>query len=189
MFDWMRIPSHATCVFSGYRFSIYQREQVQFDGSYKTFEAVKRFDSVQGIWITGNSIILPYEIQPNDASRNYWLWWWMIEDGEDIVNAIKREFLEETWMAASVQFWQTLQKSWSIQWQEHYFLIHATKKIAEPTWDAWWEQIIQKSLSFDEFIEVVVAPWFRNGNFASYVIKEFILPNKKDALHALLFWW
>jgi hypothetical protein len=43
---------------------VWQWQQEMFDGSFQTFEIAKRFDGVQAVWIDGDRIILPKELQP-----------------------------------------------------------------------------------------------------------------------------
>ena len=59
------IPKSAKCVFKGLFFQTYQWQQKQFDGTYATFEAVKRRPTVQIIATVGDKIILLKEEQPN----------------------------------------------------------------------------------------------------------------------------
>ncbi len=183
----VKIPEWANCVRKGKLFSAWQWNQEQFDGSTKIFEWMKRFDSIQWIVVEWDKIILPYEIQPARSEWNYGLWGWMLEEWEIPDEAMAREFLEETGMIWDMVFWKTLPKTWYISREEHIYIIRNTKKIQEISLDTGWEKIESKTMSFDEFMEILIAPWFRNSTFANAMIREYVLTGKQDEFKQLLF--
>lgn len=180
------IAEGAKCVFQGIRFDIYQREQKQFDGSYRTFECVKRFDSVQGVLIDWDKICIPEEIQPWWNTKKIWLWWWVLEVWEEPIDAMRREFLEETWFSADISYRTNIWSDGYVKRDEHFFLLKNPKKITEPVRES-WESIALKYFSFDEFIQVVSDVKFRNRFFADYIIRTYILPGKLHELQSFLF--
>lgn len=59
------IPKNAEPVFIGNQFTIYQWEEVLFDGSKAVFEAAKRSDSVKAIAVTElGTVLVNKEEQP-----------------------------------------------------------------------------------------------------------------------------
>jgi len=60
----MKLPANASKVFDGILFNIYQRQQEQFDGSFKTFECAERGDVVKSIPIIGDKILISRDEQP-----------------------------------------------------------------------------------------------------------------------------
>lgn len=52
----MKIPINARRVFKGIIFDVYQWEQKMFDGNFKTFEMLKRPNTVEIIAIRDNKI-------------------------------------------------------------------------------------------------------------------------------------
>jgi len=90
----VKIPDHASKVFSGVIFDIYQWEQEMFDGSVATFEAGRRASTVIVIPVVGDSIALTHERQPTKD-------WFIdmvsgrIDTGEEPLTAAKRELEEE----------------------------------------------------------------------------------------------
>lgn len=59
------IPPHAKRVFKGILFDVYQWQQKQYDGSYKTFEKIKRSDTVSVIPVTAEGkFIITHQEQP-----------------------------------------------------------------------------------------------------------------------------
>lgn len=137
--------------------------------------------------IEWDAIVLPYEIQPARTEWNYGLWGWMLEEWEVPDEAMAREFLEETGMIWDITFWKTLSKTWYVSRDEHFYIIRNTKKVQAPTPDAWWEKIEIKKMSFDEFVAILIAPWFRNSTFANAMIREYILPGKQEEFKKVLF--
>jgi hypothetical protein len=63
------MPSAAKMVFKGVIFDVYQWEQKVFDGSYRTFEKIKRQDTVMILPVTNDKkIILTEQEQPGKGS-------------------------------------------------------------------------------------------------------------------------
>lgn len=183
----VKIPEGAKCAWKWKLFSVWTRNQEMFDWSTKIFEWVKRFDSIQWIVVDGENIILPYEIQPARSEWNYGLWGWMLEEWEIPAEAMAREFLEESGMIWDIVFWKNLSKEWYISRDEHFYIIKNIKKVQAPMTDPWWEKIEIKIMSFDEFLQILVAPWFRNSTFANAMIREYILPGKQEELKKVFF--
>ncbi len=59
-----KIPEDATKVFSNRFFEVYEKEVKQFDGSYKTFERVRSYDTAKAICVVDDKIIIEHEEQP-----------------------------------------------------------------------------------------------------------------------------
>lgn len=90
-----KIPNHAKKVFSGVFHDVYQWEQEMFDGSFQTFEGLKRKDAVTILAITtDNKIIINNEEQPT-VGRFISLPGGNSE-GNGFLNEAKRELEEET---------------------------------------------------------------------------------------------
>ena len=58
------IPDNAKKVFTGITYDVYQWEQKMFDGTYSTFEILKRRLGVQVIVVIKDKILLLKEEQP-----------------------------------------------------------------------------------------------------------------------------
>ena len=90
------VPEHAECVFKGKVYSTYQWQQELFDGSFTTFEMLKRADTVQAIIIKNDTIVACHEEQPHKGSfigipggcHDY--------ENETELEAVQREVKEET---------------------------------------------------------------------------------------------
>jgi len=90
------IPGNATRVFQGDIFDVYQWPQVMFDGSIKTFEMLKRPDTVQVIVVNGSKVLLVEDEQPGRDPRIHFPGG-RADVGESTWEAVaRRELREET---------------------------------------------------------------------------------------------
>ena len=95
----MRLPPpEAKRVFAGVIFDTYQWQQKMFDGSFSTFEMLKRPDTVEVIALKGDRIIVLEQEQPTLGSFRSLPGGRSDIEGEDELQAAKRETLEETGM-------------------------------------------------------------------------------------------
>ncbi|MFC1613500.1 NUDIX hydrolase [Patescibacteria group bacterium] len=149
------LPKHAKRVFEGIIFDTYQWKQKLYDGSFATFEKLKRADTVVVFPVdkTGRIIISTQE-QPGikpfigvPAGR--------VEKGESILSAAKRELLEESgYEAEKVIHWYSYQPYSKMIWNIHFFIAKGCKKISKQTLDP-GEKIKLKIVSFNEFFKLV----------------------------------
>jgi ADP-ribose pyrophosphatase YjhB (NUDIX family) len=91
------VPAGATRVFRGEIYDVYQWPQKMFDGSTKTFEMLKRVDTVQIIAVKDGKIVVILEEQPH-KEKFYGVPGGRVDMGEGTLEAAKRELLEETGM-------------------------------------------------------------------------------------------
>lgn len=164
------IPEHAKLVFKGEIFDVYQWEQEMYDGSKKTFEKLKRPDTVAVFPVLDDGkILLTTQSQPGreefiDAPSG------RVDAGEDVLEAAKRELLEETgYIAEEYILWKAVQPIGKIDWAVYAFVAKKCKKIKEQEVDA-GEKISLKEYSFDEMLDLA-----RNDKFrAQEAIKDFL---------------
>ncbi len=91
----MKIPKEAKLVFKGVIYNVYQWQQKMLDGSFQTFEAVDRPNSVIVLPTRNNKLLIAKETQPFKGT--FWgFFGGQIEEGETPLNAAKRELQEET---------------------------------------------------------------------------------------------
>lgn len=158
-----KIPDHATKVFEGVIFDVYHWEQQMFDGSFATFEALKRQGSVTVLAVADNTILINKEEQPG-REPFYALPGGRIDRGENPDDAAKRELLEETgYVAKTCTQWFTIDASdmAKIEWDSYYYLAKDISKEKEVHLDT-GERIESKWVSFDELLEI--ADQFGNRN-------------------------
>lgn len=155
----MKLPPQATKVFHGEIFDVYHWDQTMFDGSTETFEMLKRPNSLQIIPIVGDKILLSREEQPNKGEF-ITLLGGRQEEGEDPLEAAKRELLEESGFAT--QLWEeirTYEPYTKIDWIVHVFVAKHCTKIAEQQLDP-GEKISVFEVTFDEFFEIATSEQF-----------------------------
>jgi ADP-ribose pyrophosphatase len=168
-----KIPDHAQCVFKGVLFDIYQWQQEMFDGSFATFEVIKRNTSVTMIPITKEGkIIVNNEEQPNKEPFISFPGG-CPEDDESLLECAKRELLEETgYISNSWQEWMLsdVLKTSKIDWYNQFYIVRGCEKVADLALDA-GEKIESMLVSFQDFVEKSQREDFRNLEIKN-IIKE-----------------
>lgn len=116
-------PPNAEKVFSGMIYDVYQWQQKMFDGSYHTFEMLKRPDTLKVIAVKDGKIVLTEQEQPGlppfidvPGGRHD-------KEGETELAAAQREMLEETGM--TFRSWKLInihQPFIKIDWLVYTFL-------------------------------------------------------------------
>ena len=183
----MQLPPEAKLVYKGIIFDFYQWQQKMFDGSYQTFERLKRPDTVQVIVIDGDTILLCEDEQPDRGVRMAFIGG-RIDQGEQPLDAAKRELLEETGIVADEwTHYKTYAPVTKIDWQLHYFIAKHSRKVKEQHLDAGGERINVKSVSFDAFIEITSRADFDAGEFTADMLRMQLDPVKLEEFKKLLF--
>ncbi len=150
------IPKNAKCVFCGILFEVWQWQQKMFDGSVKTFEKLKRPDTVVVVPITKKGkIIIIKEKQPRKKPI-LTLPGGRIDNDEHPLKAAQRELLEETgYKAKKWQIFEAFQPVSKIDWAIYIFIARGCEQVQDPTPDE-GEKISIKILDFDKFFDMVV---------------------------------
>lgn len=181
------IPPHAHKVFDGIIFDVYQREQEQFDGSFKTFECAARNEVVKAIPIIGDQILISRDEQPWLPSL-YDLFGGMVEEDENITEAVKRETEEESWYTfEEYQPFRYSPYGMKVDGGKHYYIARNCSGERPQHLDTWWERITVHKVSFDRFIEIIISDEFCKLDFSRYIAQNYIIPNKLDELKKILF--
>lgn len=167
------LPENAKRVFKGIIFDTYQWEVDGYDGTKKTFEKLKRPDTVMIIPVTDDGqIILTKQEQPHkqpfigSAGGR-------VDEGEEPLEAAKRELLEETgYEAKEWILYDAVQPVSKIEWAVYTFIAKGCKKVSEQKLDG-AEKIDLIFVDFDKFVEMVL-----HGEFGDLELKVKILEAK-----------
>jgi len=165
-------PKDAKKVFSGVMFDVYQWQQEMFDGSYKTFEKIKRQDSVGVFPITKErKIILTRQSQPG-IEPFIGVIGGRVENDKDPIEIAKEELLEEAGMKAkSLEFWYSEQLFEKIDWAIYMFIAKDLVKVQDPKPDS-GEKIELVEYTFDELINLMSQDNFRDVDIAIKFLRE-----------------
>jgi len=180
------IPKSAKKVFEGILFDVYHWEQEMFDGTKRTFEAVKRIPTTQIIATTKEKkIIMLKEQQPHIGNFTS-VPGGQVERTETPLHTTKKELLEECGMKAeTLKLWKITNSGGKIDWESHYYFAQNCKQIKTPENNTAGEQIKMYELTFDEFILETQKPEFRNKMFQLEIykmIKENTLKDFKNLI-------
>lgn len=179
------IPESAKLVFKGVIFDVYQWEQELFDGTKATFEKLRRPDTVVVFPVLEDgSIILAEQEQPGKEPFISALGG-RVEEGEDILEAAKREFFEESgYQAEEYVLWDARYPSGKIDWVIYVFIAKGLRKVADPKLDG-GEKIILKSLTFEEFLNMGTNPKFSEREIVFKLLEAKLYPEKRETLRKL----
>ncbi|MEN9560923.1 MAG: hypothetical protein RIQ56_196, partial [Candidatus Parcubacteria bacterium] len=180
------IPPEAKLVFKGKIFDVFQWEQKMFDGSVKTFERLRRPDTVQVFAVEDDMVLLVEERQP-DTDTYVSLPSGRMEDGEDPLEACKRELLEET--GYSSDQWELLcteDPVGKMDWTIHTYIARNCKKTQEPKLDG-GEEISVYPVSFDRLISLAEEDVLRVGGLKELLLRAHFDPEDRDEFKRMLF--
>lgn len=179
------IPTHAQKVFSGLIFDVYQWKQEMYDGSFETFEKLKRVDTVGVIPITPEGkILISRQEQPSIAP--FWgTFGGRMNPGEDPLQAAQRELLEESgYVSDNWQLWQAFQPLEKIEWSIYNFVAKNCRPVAASTPDS-GEKITMEAVTFDEFLSIAQRPDFRDSEITLEILRALSDPAKLALLQEL----
>ncbi len=179
------IPEDAKKVFDGVIFDVYQWEQELFDGSKATFEKLRRPDTVVVFPVMDDGkIILTEQEQPGKESF-IGATGGRVDEGEDVLDAAKRELLEESGYEASEYIlWDAQHPTSKIDWVVYTFIAKGLRKVDDMDLDA-GEKITLKPVSFDEFLELGTSEKFAEKEIVPKLLEAKLYLEKKDALRKL----
>jgi len=155
------VPKIAKKVFTGQIFDTYQWQQKLFDGSYSTFEMLKRPDTVCIIALDKGKVVVEEEEQPY-RGRELTLPAGKLDPGEDPLRAAKREMLEETGL--SFDKWElkdVVQPHYKLDWFIYTFVAQKVVTRQDPNLEA-GERITTKLIDYSELLSLIKngeMPW------------------------------
>ena len=180
-----QMPEDATLVFKGKLFDVYQWQQQMYDGTYQTFEKLKRPDTVVVFAVLDDgSILLTKQEQPG-KSLFIGAAGGRVDEGEEIEEAAARELLEETgYRATELILWHSEQPVSKIDWAVDTFIAKGLEKVDEQRLDA-GEKITLHPVTFDEFIDTALRNEFTEREIVKYIYEAKIDKQKLEELREL----
>jgi len=168
----VKIPPHASKVFSGIIFDVYQWDQQLFNGKIATFEALTRSSTVIVIPVVWDSIAIAYERQPHKLGYYTTMFSGRMDSGEVPLTAAKRELREESWLVSDDwELFKSFSVSGKVDYQMHYFIAKDCRVEWEQQLDDWGEEIKVQYISFDQFIAFVQSQECRDVEFANMIFR------------------
>lgn len=165
------IPKNAKNVFSGVIFDVYQWKQKLFDGSYQTFEGIKRTPTVQIIAVTGTGkIVLLKEEQPY-VGKFTSLIGGQVERGHTPLDTAKKELLEEAGIEAEkMVLWKVTSLGSKLNWETYYYIAKGCQKNHGENPDP-GEKIKTYTVDFEKFLKETQREDFRNKFFSDMIFR------------------
>lgn len=149
------VPKNATKVFEGIIFDVYQWEQELFDGSYHTFEMLKRPDTVLIIALDENDqIVALREHQPSLPVREMRMPGGRVDPTDKtVLAAAQREMHEETGLSfGEWKLVEMVQPESKIEWFIYVYIARDITSRDEPHLDP-GEEIEVNRVGYEEFRE------------------------------------
>lgn len=180
------IPKQAKRMFKGQIFDVFQWEQKMYDGSYKTFELLKRPNTVQVLAVVKDKILLLEQEQP-EKGVYLSLPDGRVEGNEDELTAAQRELLEETGFESKSWIeWQRFQPMVKVVFDVVIYIAVDCLKVAEQNLDE-GEKIKWKLVSLDELLALTDdREVFKQQELAMLFMDMRLHTDKKEAFRKLL---
>lgn len=177
-----KMPSDAKRVFKGVLYDVYQWEQEEFDGKVKTYEKLKRPDTVSVIALNSEKQILIAKQQQVGMAPFYSLMSGKVDPGENAFEAAQRELLEESgYMSGEWELLNSYQPSVRTDWAVFTFIARNIERKGEQQLEG-GEKIELSFVDFDRFIEIALQPDFWEDDVTKLVTEAELDSEKMKIL-------
>ena len=170
-------------VFHGTIFDTYQWEQKMFDGTTRTFEKVKRPNTVVCICITVDKKFIVTKQEQPGKSEYLSLLGGRVDEGETPLEAVQREVLEESgYTSNEIELYTQIVLSKKIDWTIFVYIAKNCIKVSEQNLDSGGERIELMFLDFDQFLEFILDESFEDQKLQNIVLRAKLNPKKMEEL-------
>ena len=178
------IPEDAQLAFKGRLFEVFQWKQQQFDGSTKTFEKLKRPDTVVVVPVTPQGTILTTAQEQPGRSAFYGLVGGRQEASESVFQTARREMQEEIgYTCDKLSLWFATHPTTKIDWVVYYVIASGCVPTGLAQNDAGERvQLVEKS--FDDFLQLAFEDSFVEVEIIPEMLKALIDNDTFDSLKA-----
>lgn len=182
------MPKDAKKVFAGTIFSIWQWQQLLYDGSRQLYERVTRNDVTHAIGVLPDGRILLTEDRQPHRQAVITPPGGKVEDGETPEEAVRREFLEETGYGIGrlLPWHHYTLASDKIAYTCWAYVARDIKQVADAQPEA-GEKIKSLSYSFDEFLALGQNPKMRDLVIRIILLEAQLDANKRHNLEKLVY--
>jgi len=183
-----KVPKHAKQVFKGVIFDVYQWPQKLFDGGHRTWEIIKRQDTVIVIPTIKDKIVIIRQKQP---AMNEWFYsvpaGRMDKPGETPRQTAVRELLEETGLKPKrIRLWRKFQKTGKVIHTVYVFVANDCVKVADQDLDG-GEDIQIRYLTFEQFLKLSDDSHLYESELQLDMLRARLHPKKKRELKKIIF--
>ena len=182
------LPKDAKKVFAGTIFSIWQWQQLLFDGSRQLYERATRDDVTHAVGVMPDGRILLTEDQQPHREAVLTPPGGKMEAGETPAETVRREFLEETGYEVGrlIPWHHYKPANDKIEYTCWAYVARDIKKIAEPTPEP-GEKIKVLFYSWDEFLALGQDPKMRDLVIRIILLEAQLNTAKRDQLKELFY--
>ena len=178
-------PAEAKLAFKGRIYQVFQWQQQLYDGSFDTFEALTRADTVAILPVLANKKVVVTQQEQPRYEPFFGLPGGVMDVGEDPFSAAKRELAEETGLESKDWYiWFVRQGSTKVDWVDFIFVAKNCQYTQQQHLDA-GEKIVLLEKSWPDFEKVLRLETYRDKDLALQYFR--LTETEKQAFQKELF--